>query len=211
MSRKPSPRRTDCPYHVTARTNNQEWFEIPLDQVWKIFEDQLFFIHHAFGIQIHSFVLMTNHFHLLLSDPNGKISEALRWLMTESSREIAQKSGRKNRIYGQKNFKSLIGSYHYYMHAYKYIYRNPVQAGACKRVEEYPYSTLAGLIGLTPLKIPLTQDLLFGDFDRNLRWLNTAVEKKDWDSVRTALRKSEFKLRHQCFRNREHPLENRLL
>jgi hypothetical protein len=154
---------------------------------------------------------MKNHFHLLASDPKLNLSKALRWLMTETSREIGRRTGRKNRVYGQRNFKCLISNYHYYLHAYKYIYRNPVEAYACPRVEDYPYSTLHGLLGKRKLVIPVEEDLLFADFERNLIWLNMSVEKNDWDSVRGALHKSEFKLRKDPKRNRTSALENRLL
>lgn len=197
----------DHPYHITARTNNREWFSLDLNTVWEIFENQLFFIHHAFGIRIHAFVLMSNHFHLLASDPLLKLPRAMRWLMTETSREIGRRSGRQNRIYGQRNFKCLISNYHYFLHAYKYVYRNPVEAKACIRVEDYPFSTLAGLLGNRPLIIPLEEDLLFSDLLGNLKWLNAGVEKQDWESVRGALRKGEFKLRRDPHRNRTSHLD----
>jgi REP element-mobilizing transposase RayT len=135
MPRAHPPHRTDCPYHITARTNNREWFGLDLGEVWKIFEEQLYFIHHGFDVQIHGFVLMSNHFHLLLSDPEGQMSAALRWLMTETARDINKKSNHKNHVYGQRHYRSLIESYHYYMHAYKYVLRNPVEVGACENVE----------------------------------------------------------------------------
>lgn len=211
MSGRSYKKSAEHPYHITARTNNRERFELDLSEVWEIFENQLFFIHHAFGIRIHAFVLMKNHFHLLASDPKMQLSQALRWLMTETSREIGRRTGRKNRMYGQRNFKCLISNYHYYMHAYKYIYRNPVEAQACKQVEDYPYSTLYGLVGKRKLVIPIEEDLLFDDFERNLVWLNMGVKKEDWDSIRGALHRSEFKLRKNPKRNTTSDLEIKLL
>jgi len=211
MPRKICIHRTDCPYHVVARTNNREWFQLDLGEVWEIFEDQLFFIHHAYGIRIHCFVLMINHFHLIISDPENKITKAMRWLMTETSKEIGRRTGRKNRIYGQRNYKCLISSYHYYMHAYKYVYRNPVEAGLIHRTESYPYSTLHGLVGKKKLTIPVEQDLLLEDIDSNLKWLNSKVEKSDWENVRKALKKGEFKLAKNKKGDKESELEKRLL
>ncbi len=211
MSRKPSPVSSECPYHITARTNNREWFALDLSEVWKIFGNQLFFIHHAFGIRIHSFVLMSNHFHLLMSDPNLQKSRALRWLMTETSREIGKRTHRMNHLYGQRNYQCLIPNYTYYMNAYKYVYQNPVQAGACLRVEEYPYSTLHGLLGFSKLNFPVNDDLLFDDLDTNLWWLNKTVRPEHWDGVSQALRKSEFKLAKDHNRNSPSLLENQLI
>lgn len=211
MARKIHPHSNEHPYHVTARTNNREWFQLDLGEVWKIFEEQLFFVHHAFGIRIHNFVLMSNHFHLIMSDPLGKKKEALRWLMTETSREIGRRSKRTNRIYGQRNYQCLIDSYHYYMHAYKYVYRNPVQAQACRYAEEYPYSTLRGLIGLAPLIIPVFEDhLLNEDIEETLEWINLPVKEEEWKLVGSALRKGKFKLGKEKYSNYDSRLEKDL-
>ena len=195
MARKIYPRSNEHPYHITARTNNREWFGLDLGKVWEIFEEQLFFIHHAFGIQIHSFVLMNNHFHLIASDPKLEMSAALRWLMTETSREIGRRTGRINRIYGQRNYQCLINSYHYFMHAYKYVYRNPVQARLSTKVEEYPFSTLHGLVGFSQLVIPVQVDTILNeDFEETLDWLNLPVKEVDWEAIGNALRKGRFSL-----------------
>ncbi len=209
MPRSHPPYRTDCPYHVTARTNNQTWFQIPLAQVWEIFQNQLFFIHHAFGVKIHSFVLMSNHFHLLISDPEGKISQALRWLMTETSRDINHEQKSKNHVYGQRNYRTLLSNSHYFLHAYKYVYRNPVEAGVCKWVEEYPYSTLRGLLGFEKMIIPLSPDTFMDDdLEGSLKWLNSHPEKENYKAVRVALRKSDFKLPLSRFERQASPLES---
>jgi REP element-mobilizing transposase RayT len=200
-------RSPDHPYHITARCNNREKFPLPLNEVWEIFEHQLFFIHHAFGIRIHAFVMMNNHYHLLASDPQLQLSHAMRWFMTETSREIGRRSNRKNHIYGQRNFKCLITSEHYFLHAYKYIYRNPVEAGACKKVEDYPYSTLFSLLGKSQLVVPIDDQILLSNLEVNLNWLNEFVEQENWDAVRCALKKDEFKLRKDRFRNKQLTLE----
>jgi putative transposase len=195
MPRKHPPHRTDCPYHITARTNNREWFGLDLSEVWKIFEDQLYFIHHGFGIRTHAFVLMSNHFHLLASDPEGNMSAALRWLMTETARQINRKTNTKNHLYGDRNHRTLVSNYHYYMHAYKYIYRNPIEADLCLKVEEHPYSTLRGLLGFQKLNFPVFDDLLAEDLEGILRWLNQPVLKEDRETIRQALKKTKFELR----------------
>ncbi|MGZ5278886.1 MAG: transposase [Pseudobdellovibrionaceae bacterium] len=195
MARVHPPYRTDCPYHITARTNNREWFGLDLREVWEICEDQLYFIHYGFGVQIHAFVLMSNHFHLLLSDPQGNMSAALRWFMTETAKHINTKMKTKNHVYGQRNYRSLISSYQYFMHAYKYIYRNPIEAGACSTVEEYPYSTLRGLIGFQKLNFPVADSLLMEDLEGTLNWLNHPVHKEDRETIRQALNKAVFELR----------------
>jgi hypothetical protein len=89
----------------------------------------------------------------------------------------------------------VIDNPHYYLHAYKYFYRNPVHAGLCTRVEEYPYSTLRGLVGLAHTLIPVAEDeTLFSDVHGTLEWLNKKPNENSWIDVGNALRKSKFKL-----------------
>ena len=195
MPRKTVPLLPENPYHISARCHNQEWLELPMPTVWSIMEDYLFFVSNHYHIRIHSFVLMSNHFHLLATVPNGNISQALLYFMRETSKEITRRSGRINQTYGIRNHKTQIGNYHYFMNSYKYVYRNPVRAKICNQAEEYPYSTLNGLCGLNRLSIPLVEDsLLFTpEFDqKKLAWLNTPSDPEHEKEMHQALRRPEM-------------------
>lgn len=211
MPRLPFTQNPNTPYHLAARSNNRDWFAIPLSQVWTIFCDYLWFVHHAHKVRIHSFVLMHNHFHLIASFPDGNLSSAMNYLMRETSRVLAFESQRINHVYGARVFRSCLGSNHYFEHAYKYVYRNPVEAGLCQRVEEYPFSTLSGLLGQHRLQVPVEQDALLFDaqnFRSHLEWLNTAPSIEDRNAVGAALRRAQFKLPNGKTTNRMSPLED---
>lgn len=212
MPRKVVPANSLCPYHVTARSVNRESFPIDIESMWSLYGDYLYLISGTYALRIHSFVMMPNHFHLIVSAPLANLSEAMRYFLRETSREISRLSGRINQSYGTRHHKSLISSHHYFMNAYKYVYRNPVRAGLCDRVEDYKFSTLSGLMGFAPLLIPVIEDtLLFPeDFDEGiLRWLNTNPLANSEDEVRRALKRPSFSLtRNGRF---ESSLETRLL
>ena len=158
-----------CPYHVSSRSNNKDEFPLPMGRTWGIFENYLYLSKIGFNLKIHAFVLMNNHFHLIVSAPDGNLSQALGYLIREVSKEIGRVTKTRNHQFGGRSFKCAISSYHYYMHAYKYIYRNPVSAGICTRVEGYEFSTLHSLIGQSRLVIPVEEDaLLFNDFEKTL-------------------------------------------
>lgn len=176
--------------------------------VWEIMSEQLYFLNIAFNVQIHAFVLMSNHFHLLISTPEANLSAAMAVFMRETSRAITKSAHRINNTYGQRFSRTIIGSNHYFLHAYKYVYRNPVKAGLCDRVETYPYSTLNGLLGLSHLLIPIAEDTtLFSDLEGTLNWLNREPSGKSWDAVRHALMKAEFKLAKDRDTKKPHALE----
>ena len=61
------------PYHVTTRTFNQQFFYIQLVLVWEMVKDSLREAHHLHPVNLVSFVLMGNHYHMLLFTPNENL------------------------------------------------------------------------------------------------------------------------------------------
>lgn len=211
MPRKPFIIDSASPYHLVARSNNRDWFSIPLSEVWTIFSDYLSFIHFAYGVRIHAFVLMQNHFHLIARFPNGNLSSSMNYFMRETSRVIASESNRINHVFGARVFRSRLHSNLYFEHAYKYVYRNPIEAGACSRVEDYAFSTFRGLLGIDKIGIPVEEDtLLFesGNFESHIEWLNSAPHPEAREAVRYALTRPHFKLPKMKSSKRLHWLEN---
>lgn len=209
MGRKVFINNADLPYHVTARCINHDWFSLDMQNVWEIMTRHLYFTHLAFDVRIHAFLLMGNHYHLIIRTPNQNLSAAMRYFMRETSRELTHISSRINQTYGSRFHRSLLSTPLYYIHAYKYLYRNPVSAGICSQVEDYPYSTLHALLGNSRVDVPILDDWNWGTFkdrEETLRWLNTAPPKENLDEIRKALRKGVFKIPKR--NNRRSPLEN---
>ena len=153
MARPPTILQSEFPYHVGARSINQDWFSIPMEMVWEIMVSQLYFIHHAYEVEILAFVLMNNHFHFLLRTPLANLSSAMGWFMRETSRALTRAGNRINMSYGSRHYRSIINTDHYLLNAYKYVYHNPIHAGICANVMDYQFSTLPGLLGSKKLII----------------------------------------------------------
>lgn len=183
-------------FNVTARCINQDWFALPIGQVWEIMTDHLYFLHHGYGIQIRQFVLMSNHYHLVLLAPLLNLSRGMNYMQRETSRWLTRESGRINQCWGGRYRRTMIRSGHYLEHAYKYNYRNPVRAGLSTRVETYRYSTLGGLLGFHPLHFPVLPDenLSPSRLTDTLTWLNTRPSPQAEADVRLALRRRLFSL-----------------
>jgi putative transposase len=195
------------PYHISARCINREWF-LDIEDVWRIMENYLFILTHGFGVQIYSFVLMSNHFHLIAQFPNLNMSLAMQYFMRETSKSITKSSQRINQTYGSRYFKSCLTSHHYYLHAYKYVYRNPTESLICEKVEDYKYSTLSGLLGISKLIIPIEQDVvLFSDVEATLGWLNQSPPDDHKRSIQKALQKKEFQIPMERNCRKPHILE----
>jgi hypothetical protein len=155
---------------------------------------------------------MPNHFHLIITPTKENLGDALLYFMRETSKEISRQAGRINQVYGSRNYKTFIGSYHYFMNTYKYVYRNPVRAGLCEKVEDYPFSTLYGLHGRNHLVIPLEEDaLLFGDYDRSMEWLNRPSTPEAEEHMSLALRRRVFRFKADAKTRNLPPWETELI
>ncbi|MEC9281589.1 MAG: transposase [Bdellovibrionota bacterium] len=198
MPRLPLIYTHELPYHITARTNNQEWFQLPLREVWNIFTSNLRYINRKFGFQIHAFVLMNNHYHLIgTCSENHNLAEVMGVFQTITAKEINIKSGNINHVYGKRYRASLIGDQFYYGAALKYVFRNPVTAKLCPKVENWQYSTVSSFQLKSYAKIPISchyfeKPLVL--FEKNLcSWFNDDFYDKDYIKIKQGLSKSRFK------------------
>lgn len=194
MARKSLVKTADAPYHITARSNNKEFFYIALAELWKIFMECFNQAQEQYSCKLHAFVLMSNHYHLLISTPHSNIDEVMHYIQREVARRANKLSARVNHFFGGRYKWSVVNTENYYWNAVKYIFRNPVRADLCQRVENYSFSSLN----------TMAQDFNWSmtDFFHNqnttitpdLDWLNEAYPQEIEDGIRSALRRSEFTL-----------------
>jgi len=157
MPRSKLLRSSELPYHIGARVNNRDRFPLKLSEVWESLSHECLMLRTLYGVEFHSLVVMPNHFHAMLTSPHVDLGVVSRYFLSNFTRVIHQASGRTGRLFGGPYFRSLIQSTRYYSHVLKYVYRNPVKAGLCESVEDYPYSSIQGLVGNAPLPFPLHQ------------------------------------------------------
>ena len=200
MPRRPLIRSNKFPYHVTARVNNREDFPCSLKDAWKFLTDELLIQKFRHNIQIHAFVIMPNHFHLLVSTPKANLDQVMKEFMSSTTRIINTRKRRWGRVFGARYYPSLIQNSIYYAHALKYVYRNPVKAGLSDYVETYLYSTIAALYGQVHLPLPIEHSPKYvhrfipSEPDTLKDWANQPYNCEESQAIHKALRKKEFKL-----------------
>ncbi len=189
MPRKPLIRSKNLPYHVTSRANNKEWFTLDLATMWSLSQESLkeaIFIHH---VEIISFVLMGNHYHMLILTPKGNLDLFIYEFNKRLALKIQSRSGQINRIFGGRYKWCLIESQKYLSNCYKYIYQNPVRANIVKLCEDYPYSTIRTLYKNENFSVPLHDKFGFKD-EFGLHWLNQKIGDEEEVILRKALSRS---------------------
>ena len=79
---------SDYPYNLGARCINREWFNLPLSRVWEITCDELNRTIRDHAFVVHSYILMSNHFHLIASTPKANISQCMHQFMSQTSHRL---------------------------------------------------------------------------------------------------------------------------
>lgn len=201
MGRAPVILQSEFPYNISARCINREWFSLEMPRVWTIFCEELDRTAREHKLLVHSFVLMSNHYHLIASTPEANISQCMQQFNWRTSIRLARAGNRINETFAGRHFKCILQQTNYFLNAYKYNYRNPIAAGICNRAEDYPYSSLQFTLGLAPKPFPMAEDTTYlSDKCGTLDWLNRTPDKEKLEGVRLGLRHQYFKSKNS--RNR---------
>lgn len=129
------------PLHLIQRGHNrQPCFFAERD--YRIYLSKLNEYRHKYNIAIHSYVLMTNHVHLLLTpaDMQGP-SLMLQALGRYYVRYINSTYGRTGTLWEGRFKASLIESDAYFLAVSRYVELNPVRAGMVPVPGAYPWSS----------------------------------------------------------------------
>lgn len=123
-------------YHVLNRGRRREKiFFSPAD--YRAFLKLLGECSKLFGIEIHSYSLLPNHYHLLIHTPMPNLSRNMRHLGGVYTQLINRKYKTEGSLF-KGRFKSiLIDKDSYLLELVRYIHRNPLKAKLEEKVGEY--------------------------------------------------------------------------
>lgn len=147
MARLPRLTVSDYPHHVILRGNNrQDIFagDADLRRMLRLLEEHSL----AQGVDIHAYVLMSNHMHLLLTPRRER---ALPLMMQAVGRSYVRAfnlaHGRTGTLWEGRYRSSLIQTDRYLLTCMAYIDLNPVRARMVDLPEDYPWSSHGHYIG----------------------------------------------------------------
>ena len=153
------------PQHIIIRGNNREPV-FNADEDYRFFLDKLADAAKKHQCDIHAYVLMTNHIHLLATPhaENG-ISKMMQMLGRYYVQYYNFTYKRSGTLWEGRYKASLIDSEAYALLCYRYIELNPVRADMVKHPSEYPWSSYrANALGIADVLTPhlLTPHMMYG-------------------------------------------------
>ena len=147
MARLPRLTLTNYPHHVILRGNNRQVIfsgESDMRRMLSLLEEHSM----VQGVDVHAYVLMGNHLHLLLTPRrDGALSLMMQSVGRSYVRAFNQAHGRTGTLWEGRYRSSLIQTERYLLTCMAYIDLNPVRAGMVEAPENYPWSSHAHYIG----------------------------------------------------------------
>lgn len=168
MPRPPRVDFSDAVYHVTSRGNGRA------DVFWNDDDRQRFLgqlAHHLrlAGVVLFAYVLMDNHFHLLVRTPRANLSAFMQRLLTAYALYARYKHRRPGHVF-QGRFKAKLVEDDVYLRGVtRYIHLNPVKITACRRLgrqerldrlEAYRWSSYGGYAAAAQAEEFVTYEVL---------------------------------------------------
>lgn len=120
---------------------NERWARLLIDTLYH---------YRGTAYLVHEFVIMPDHFHVLLT-PTTSLEKAVQFIKGGFSYRAKRELGSNMEVW-QKGFSDhRIRDAGDYLRHVAYIRENPVRKKLCERADEYPYSSIAAGVDLDPV------------------------------------------------------------
>jgi REP element-mobilizing transposase RayT len=152
-------------YHVYARSAAQR----PIMPTGGHREELLLRMQRSFDkydVACHAYSILTTHYHLLVTPRQDNLKRAMQWLNARYAEWFNETHEVTGHVFGSPYKAVHVRSDAHLLHLVWYLAHNPVAAGLCRRVDEWPWSSYLALIGELPPEFLCVDELLrLFDFD----------------------------------------------
>ncbi len=183
----------DYCYHIINRANAR----LPIffkEEDYTLFESVLEEAQKKFGMRILAYILMPNHFHLVLYPKNdGDLGKFMQWLtLTHTQRWHQEKNTKGTGHLYQGRYKSfIIEKDNHLLSVIRYIERNALRAKLVKKAENWKFCSLwRKLYGKDNQKKVLSSWPI-GEPKDYLSFVNTLQPKEEEENIRVSVVKGK--------------------
>lgn len=141
MPRRPREYLPGFAYHICQRGNNRAPCFIESEN-YSHYLDLWRTVSKRHGLSVHSYCLMTNHIHFLVT-PASKtgLSDTMREVGSRYAQYINRRYERTGTLWEGRHRSSLVQAERYFLTCMRYIEMNPVRASMVNRPDEYTWSS----------------------------------------------------------------------
>jgi REP element-mobilizing transposase RayT len=192
-------------YHVMARGNERrEIFRDDKDR--RRFLETLGDAVERFGVLVHAYCLMPNHYHLVVETPRANLSQAMAWLQTTYTVGFNRRHRRSGHLFQGRYKSHLVEADAYAQELVRYLHLNPVRprsrqarisAERIRELNRYRWSSHREYAGWRrkPVWLSLQWQQYWGRSvsearSQYQRWMGVAFEKpvrSPWEDLRGGL------------------------
>jgi len=136
----------DRTYLITRRCSERRYFLRPDPKIVRIFEYLLGLACERYGILLHAYVCMSNHYHLVVTDPNGELPDFLRYFNSLLARAVNCARGRWETFWAGDSYNAVdLLEEDDVLDKLVYTLANPVSAGLVGRAWAWEGATSMSL------------------------------------------------------------------
>jgi len=133
-------------YHVTSRGNERRNIflgDAERRKFLHILEDY----HDRYGILIHCYMLMDNHYHLVVETPQANLTKLMHGINSRYTGYFNRKHARVGHLFQGRYRGILVEKDAYLLELSRYVHLNPVRAKLVDKPEQYAWSSYSSYIG----------------------------------------------------------------
>lgn len=152
-------------YHVSARGNEKKRIYFSNSDYEK-FKHYINKARDKYKLVLHCYVLMINHYHLILETPNANLDKIMHYINSSYTNYVNRKMKRSGHLLQGRYKAILIDQDSYLLELSRYVHLNPVRAGMVQKPEDYPHSSYGSFISNRRDDI-VYRDLILGIISKN--------------------------------------------
>ena len=179
-------------YHVINRANARVTiFDNPSD--YKLFEEILEEGVNKFGMRILAYIIMPNHWHLVLYPKNnGDLAKFMGWVSNTHTRRwhTLKKTIGQGHLY-QGRYKSfLVQDNSYFLTVVRYVERNALRAKLVKKAENWKWSSAWRRLNGSIEQKKMLSKWPVSEPDDYIIWLNRSQPKEEENKIKGSIIKN---------------------
>lgn len=160
-------------YHVTSRGNDRKAIFLD-DADYETFLSLLAEACRRFKWVVHTYCLMTDHYHIVVETPDGNLSRGMRHLNGVYTQRFNSKHLRAGHLFQGRYKAILVDKDKYLLELGRYVLLNPVRARMVDRPEDWRWSSYPATIGTQKGFEGLAADAMLLQFGKQR---NRAIER----------------------------------